>query len=149
MPRWKASCWLGSKSGFVDLEVTANTSNGAIEQMRNIYGAQLIRNIHQVRSRDGNTSSSESSSSGGSLLLLGMIAAGMLFLYFTPWVLMIAYGAATIWVAEKLVGQSLREYGKGRQAWDGWGGDPGRRWATSLARRMDAAERRVGSSRSS
>jgi hypothetical protein len=38
-------------------------------------------------------------------------------------------------------GSSWETYGKGRQAWDGWGGDPGRRWATSLARRMDAAER--------
>jgi hypothetical protein len=39
-------------------------------------------------------------------------------------------------------GASWSSYGKGRQAWDGWGGDPGRRWATGLARRMDAAERR-------
>ena len=38
-------------------------------------------------------------------------------------------------------GSSWETYGKGRQAWDGWGGDPGRRWATGLARRMDAAER--------
>ena len=26
-------------------------------------------------------------------------------------------------------GSSWESYGKGRQAWDGWGGDPGRRWA--------------------
>ena len=37
-------------------------------------------------------------------------------------------------------GASLDQYGKGRQAWDGWGGDPGRRWASALARRMDAVE---------
>jgi len=37
-------------------------------------------------------------------------------------------------------GSSWDQYGKGRQAWDGWGGEPGRRWATGLARRMDAAE---------
>lgn len=37
-------------------------------------------------------------------------------------------------------GSSWQAYGKGRQAWNGWGGDPGRRWATGLARRMDAAE---------
>jgi hypothetical protein len=37
-------------------------------------------------------------------------------------------------------GSSWESYGKGRQAWDGWGGDPGRRWATAVARRMDAAE---------
>jgi hypothetical protein len=38
-------------------------------------------------------------------------------------------------------GSTWETYGKGRQAWDGWGGDPGRRWAAGLARRMDAAER--------
>ena len=40
-------------------------------------------------------------------------------------------------------GSSWADYGKGRQAWDGWGGDPGLRWARSIARRMDAAERRA------
>ena len=40
-------------------------------------------------------------------------------------------------------GSSWETYGKGRQAWDGWGGDPGQRWARSIARRMDAAERRA------
>ncbi|MFZ0409442.1 MAG: hypothetical protein WAM11_15245 [Cyanobium sp.] len=39
-------------------------------------------------------------------------------------------------------GSSWSAYGKGRQAWDGWGGDPGLRWARSIAHRMDAAERR-------
>ena len=38
-------------------------------------------------------------------------------------------------------GASWDQYGKGRQAWDGWGGDPGRRWASALSRRMDAVER--------
>jgi hypothetical protein len=40
-------------------------------------------------------------------------------------------------------GISWADYGKGRQAWDGWGGDAGERWARSIARRMDAAERRA------
>ena len=39
-------------------------------------------------------------------------------------------------------GSSWSAYGKGRQALDGWGGDPGLRWARSIAHRMDAAERR-------
>ena len=38
-------------------------------------------------------------------------------------------------------GSSWGDYGKGRQAWDGWGGDPGQLWARSIARRMDGAER--------
>ena len=42
-------------------------------------------------------------------------------------------------------GSSWDDYGKGRQAWDGWGGDAGERWARSIARRMDVAERRAGS----
>ncbi|MEA5416616.1 hypothetical protein [Synechococcus sp. BA-132 BA5] len=37
-------------------------------------------------------------------------------------------------------GASWDQYGKGCQAWDGWGGDPGRRCATGVARRMDALE---------
>ena len=41
-------------------------------------------------------------------------------------------------------GSSWETYGTGRQAWDGWGGDPGRRWATGLARRMDAATGHAG-----
>jgi hypothetical protein len=40
-------------------------------------------------------------------------------------------------------GSTWSDYGKGRQAWDGWGGDSGLRWARSIARRMDAAERRA------
>ena len=40
-------------------------------------------------------------------------------------------------------GSSWSTYGKGRQAWDGWGGDAGLRWARSIARRMDAADRRA------
>ena len=40
-------------------------------------------------------------------------------------------------------GSSWGSYGKGRQAWDGWGGDPGAAWARSVAKRMDAAERRA------
>ena len=40
-------------------------------------------------------------------------------------------------------GFNRETYGKGRQAWEGWGGDPGQRWARSIARRMDAAERRA------
>jgi hypothetical protein len=39
-------------------------------------------------------------------------------------------------------GSTWGQYGKGRQAWDGWGGDAGASWARNVARRMDAAEKR-------
>ena len=34
-------------------------------------------------------------------------------------------------------GATWGEYGKGRQAWDGWGGDPGAAWSRALVRRLD------------
>lgn len=40
-------------------------------------------------------------------------------------------------------GSTWDDYGKGRQAWDGWGGDAGARWARSVASRMDAAQKRA------
>jgi hypothetical protein len=39
-------------------------------------------------------------------------------------------------------GSTWASYGKGRQAWDGWGGDAGAAWARGLVRRMDAAEKK-------
>ena len=33
-------------------------------------------------------------------------------------------------------GSTWAEYGKGRQAWDGWGGDPGAAWARSILDRL-------------
>jgi hypothetical protein len=39
-------------------------------------------------------------------------------------------------------GATWASYGKGRQAWDGWGGDAGAAWARGLVRRMDAADKK-------
>jgi len=35
-------------------------------------------------------------------------------------------------------GATWESYGKGRQAWDGWGGDAGRAWAAPITRRYRA-----------
>ena len=48
---------MGSQSGYVDLEVSASTSNGAKEQMQRIYGAEQIINLREIHSRGGNSSS--------------------------------------------------------------------------------------------
>lgn len=107
--RWTANCWMGSKSGFVDIEVTANTYGGAKEQLENIYGAQQIRNLREIGSGSSGIGGGSLSSSGG-MALAGLLGAGALLLYFTPWVLMTVYGAAATWVAEKVTGQSVSEY---------------------------------------
>lgn len=53
MARWTAKCWMGSASGYQDIEVSANTINGAQEQLRNIYGAEQIINLRQVSNSGG------------------------------------------------------------------------------------------------
>ena len=50
MAKWTAKCWLGSGSGYVDLEVDAATLNGAREQLKSIYGAEQIINLREIRS---------------------------------------------------------------------------------------------------
>jgi hypothetical protein len=72
---WRAKCWLGSSSGYQELEVQSNTLNGAKEQFERIYGAEQIINLREVRS-SGNSSSSDSGDVGG-YLILGAILFGI------------------------------------------------------------------------
>jgi hypothetical protein len=82
MARWTAKCWLGSKSGYQQLEVQSNTLSGAEEQLKRIYGAQSIINLRQV---------SNSSPSGGSDASMGlMVIIGAIFLAVTFWPIALA-----------------------------------------------------------
>ena len=78
MATWRAKCWLGSASGYQDLEVQSNTWNGAKEQFQRIYGAEQIINLHEVRG--GNNASSESSE-GNALLIGGLLLFGLIVTY--------------------------------------------------------------------
>jgi hypothetical protein len=40
-------------------------------------------------------------------------------------------------------GETWEEYGKGRQAWDGWGGDAGYTWAKKVLRQMENADEKL------
>ena len=40
-------------------------------------------------------------------------------------------------------GSTWDEYGKGRQAWDGWGGDAGFAWARKVVKQMNAADEKT------
>lgn len=40
-------------------------------------------------------------------------------------------------------GSTWASYGKGRQAWDGWGGDAGFRWAQKVVNQMNAADEKA------
>jgi hypothetical protein len=69
MATWRAKCWLGSSSGYQDLEVQSNTAYGAKEQFQRIYGAEQIINLHEVR----DSSVGSAISSGGSIALVAFL----------------------------------------------------------------------------
>ena len=106
MARFRAKCWLGSSSGYQDLEVSATTRNGANEQLRDIYGAEQIINLHEVR--EGSSGGSPIGSSG-SVVLIGLLGASALWVYFTPWVMMLACGAGGTWITQKLTRTTLED----------------------------------------
>jgi len=88
MARWTAKCWLGSRSGYQDCEVSASSAAGAQDQLERIYGAEQIVNLRQV----GNGGLfSGSSSSGGSLSALMWLAA--LFVIISYWQIILPIAA--------------------------------------------------------
>lgn len=107
--RWTAKCWMGQKSGYVDIEVGASTSGGAKEQLINVYGAESVVNLREVREGSGGGGLDFSGGSGGTWLV-GLLGGGALLLYFTPWVLMTAYGAGATWLTQKIVGINVSDF---------------------------------------
>lgn len=105
--RWTAKCWMGSNSGYVDIEVSAGTITGARDQLKNIYGAEQIINLREVR---GGNSSGISTPSSGGVWLVGILGAGALLMYFTPWVLMSLYGAIGTWTSQKILGITVSDF---------------------------------------
>lgn len=77
MATWKAKCWLGSEVGYQNLEVDANTYQGADSQLRRIYGAEQVINL---RKSGGGSSLSDIGEMGG-WMILGMII-------FVTWIIM-------------------------------------------------------------
>ena len=96
---FRAKCWLGSSSGYQDLEVKANTVNGAIDQFKRIYGVEQVINVSEVCG--GNSGSSSSGSGGGVFglaILVGLVWALVTFL---PWILMGIGGSFGAWAGNK------------------------------------------------
>ena len=108
MATYRAKCWLGSSSGYQELEVQSNTVYGAKEQFQRIYGAEQVINIREVRGES--SSGSGVGDVSGIVALIGLIAAGWAFVSFTPWILMGLGGAAGTWIGQKVTGQTIEEY---------------------------------------
>ena len=107
--RWTGKCWMGQKSGYVDIEVGASTSGGAREQLINVYGAESVVNLREIREGSGGGGLDFSGGSGGTWLV-GLLGGAALLLYLTPWVLMTAYGAGATWLTQKIVGLNVSDF---------------------------------------
>ena len=110
MAKWSAKCWLGSKSGYVDLEVDAATWGGAEEQLKSIYGAQQIINLREIRSSSSISSTSDVEWHLGHTILAAVIGGAVLLAFAGEWVGMILGGAGGTWIGQKLTGQTIDEY---------------------------------------
>lgn len=114
--RWTAECWLGSKSGYVDIEVNASTFGGAKEQLENVYGATQIRNLREIKKNSSSSGDSvDLGTAGGAVVLLGGL---WLFITFMPWFLMGAFGAGSAFLVEKMTGFSIEDYVKEEKSSD-------------------------------
>ena len=93
MATWRAQCWLGSEVGYQDLEVQANTWNGAKSQLERVYGAEQIINLHEV-SDDGDYSS------GGGFNGAGMLVLAVIVFAIAAWKYILIFGgiALVIWL---------------------------------------------------
>lgn len=81
MARWTAKCWLGSASGYQDIEVSANTINGAKEQLQNIYGAEQIINLREIRNSGGGGGGGIELGRGGWTIIGVLLGIGAIVAY--------------------------------------------------------------------
>jgi hypothetical protein len=93
MATWRAQCWLGSEVGYQDLEVQANTWNGAKSQLERVYGAEQIINLHEV-------SDDDDYSSGGGFDGAGMLVLAVIVFAIAAWKYILIFGgiALVIWL---------------------------------------------------
>lgn len=112
MPTYRAKCWLGSSSGYQELEVKSNTPTGAKEQFERIYGAEEIVNLSEVFEHDQYSPSKSDSSigCGGILGIATLFGILWVFFSFAPWILMSAGGAFGTWFSQKITGQEFSDY---------------------------------------
>jgi hypothetical protein len=107
MPRYQATCYFeDSKIGKQTMEVSAATRQGAIDQLKNVYGARSVVNVEEVKSGSNSGSSVDTSGAAG-LVFLAAIAWAVVS--FAPFALMFVGGAGAAWLGTTLTGLSLDE----------------------------------------
>jgi hypothetical protein len=72
---------MGSASGYQDIEVSANTINGAKEQLQRIYGAEQIINLREIRNSSSSGGGGIELGSGGWAIIGILLAIGAIVAY--------------------------------------------------------------------
>jgi hypothetical protein len=80
MARYKAKCWLGSASGYQELEVQSSTNYGAEQQFKRIYGAEQVINLRRVSNSNTSIPTPDISGYGA-----GIVALVLLWLIIEYW----------------------------------------------------------------
>ncbi len=89
MTKYKAKCFLGQSSGYVDIVVQASTINGAKDQLKQIYRAEQILGLHEV-----------SSFSYTNIHIICFIILITLFINFTSIIFSIIFGLISIKIVQ-------------------------------------------------
>lgn len=105
--RYQADVWLGSASGRQKIYVSSNTSQGAREQIKNLYNVSDsdIQNLYPARESEG---IGLGSLPGSSFLFL-FIVGSALWVFFTPWIFMLICGAGGTWISQKIMSTTLED----------------------------------------
>jgi hypothetical protein len=111
MAVYKADVWLGSNSGRQTVSVSANTLNGAKEQIRTIYQVSdtaiwNLREASRDRASGGPSDDGEAFLWGGAALV-GLMIVAWVVTSFTPQVFGAVGGSATWWFLGRLQGKSF------------------------------------------
>jgi hypothetical protein len=86
-----------------------------MEERMKSGGSSSSRNYSKSSYSSSNSSSGSSMDIGTSMGLLVLLGGLWAFFTFTPWILMLVYGMGSTWVAEKVTGQSIADYGESQE----------------------------------
>ena len=109
MALYEAEIKVVPTGSFFRVEIDSGSLSTAKETIEHIYNPISIRNLRSANKSNSSTSSI-SAPNGFGPILVGIFGISALFLYFTPYILSVLYGAGATWMAQKITGQTAEEY---------------------------------------
>ena len=111
MATYRAEIKVTNTGSFFPVTIESGALSTAKDAIEHIYAPLSMRNLREVRG-SGNSGGGGGIEmpSGGGTWLVGLLVGGGLLLYFTPWVLMLVYGAVGTWVSQKITGVEVSDF---------------------------------------